>query len=50
VSSGGSEAIHVKNQQALVAANSQLVDACEGCHERFKPALPSEGIMHTQGH
>ena len=35
-----------KNQVALVAANGQLVDACEGCHKRFKPALPSEGIMH----
>jgi hypothetical protein len=36
-----------KNQTALVAANSQLVDACEACHKRFKPALPSEGIMHA---
>ncbi len=35
-----------KNQAALVAANSQLVESCEGCHKRFKPALPSEGIMH----
>lgn len=36
-----------KNQEALVAANGQLVEACESCHKRFKPALPSEGIMHT---
>jgi len=35
-----------KNKEALVAANGQLVDACEGCHKRFKPSLPSEGITH----
>jgi len=39
-----------KNQAALVVANGQLVDACEGCHKRFKPALPSEGIVHTHVH
>jgi cytochrome c556 len=44
------KAAEAKNQQALVAANSQLVDACEGCHKRFKPALPSEGIMHSHVH
>ena len=36
-----------KNQEALVAANGQLVEACENCHKRFKPALPSEGITHS---
>jgi hypothetical protein len=36
-----------KNKEALLAANSQLVDACEGCHKRFKPSLPSEGITHS---
>jgi hypothetical protein len=39
-------AAEAKNHDALVTANGQLVDACEGCHKRFKPALPSEGIMH----
>jgi hypothetical protein len=39
-------AAEAKNQGALVTANGQLVDACEGCHKRFKPSLPSEGIMH----
>lgn len=39
-----------KNQEALVMANGQLVEACEGCHKRFKPALPSEGIMHSHIH
>jgi hypothetical protein len=42
-----SNAGEAKNQQALVAANGQLVEACEGCHKRFKPALPSEGIVHS---
>ena len=39
-----------KNLNALVAANSQLVDACEGCHKEFKPDLPSEGIVHVHAH
>jgi hypothetical protein len=44
------KAAEAKNQGALVAANGQLVEACEGCHKRFKPALPSEGIMHSHVH
>jgi hypothetical protein len=43
-------ATETKSQEALVTANGQLVDACEGCHKRFKPALPSEGITHTHVH
>jgi len=39
-----------KNREALVAANGQLVEACETCHKEFKPALPSEGITHTHTH
>ena len=39
-----------KNLEALVAANGQLVEACEGCHKEFKPELPSEGISHTHAH
>jgi cytochrome c556 len=39
-----------KNLDALVAANGQLVDACEGCHKEFKPQLPSEGITHAHAH
>jgi cytochrome c556 len=39
-----------KNMDALVAANGQLVEACEGCHKEFKPALPSEGIVHAHVH
>jgi hypothetical protein len=44
------KAAEAKNQETLVTANGQLVDACEGCHKRFKPALPSEGIMHSHVH
>jgi hypothetical protein len=36
--------------KALVAANSQLVEACESCHKQYKPALPSEGIAHQHMH
>ena len=39
-----------KNLDALVAANGQLVEACEGCHKEFKPELPSEGIVHGHTH
>ena len=39
-----------RNLQALVMANGRLVDACEGCHKRFKPAIPSEGITHSHVH
>ena len=39
-----------ENREALVAANGQLVEACEGCHKEFKPQLPSEGIAHAHAH
>lgn len=39
-----------KNLDALVKANSALVDTCEGCHKAFKPALPTEGIAHQRPH
>ena len=27
-----------------------LVGTCEGCHEIFKPSIPTEGIMHVPHH
>jgi cytochrome c556 len=39
-----------KNFDALVMANGQLVNSCEGCHKEFKPDLPTEGIVHTHPH
>jgi hypothetical protein len=44
------KATEAKNIDALVTANGQLVDTCEGCHKEFKPALPSEGITHQHMH
>ena len=35
-----------KNLDALVKANSQIVDVCEACHKQFKPELPTERIVH----
>lgn len=39
-----------RNLPALIEANSQLVQTCEGCHKQFKPELPSEGIAHQRPH
>jgi cytochrome c556 len=39
-----------RNFDALVAANGQLVESCEQCHKEFKPALPTEGIVHIHAH
>jgi hypothetical protein len=53
VSTAGAAALRAaetKNLEALVTANGQLVEACEGCHKRFKPAIPSEGILHRHVH
>jgi hypothetical protein len=44
------KAAEAKDMKALVAANGRLVEACEGCHKEFKPALPSEGINHRHAH
>ena len=39
-----------RNMPAMLEANGQLVQACEGCHKQFKPDLPSEGIAHQRAH
>jgi hypothetical protein len=44
------KAAQAKNRDALVTANGQLVESCEGCHKEFKPDLPSEGITHAHTH
>ena len=44
------KAIEGENFEALVTANGQLVEACEGCHKQFKPSLPSEGVVHAHAH
>lgn len=35
-----------KDLKALLGAGDALIEACEGCHKEFKPALPSEGYVH----
>ena len=46
----GLTAARSKKLDALVAANGRLVESCEGCHKEFKPALPTEGIVHAHSH
>jgi hypothetical protein len=41
------DAAQARNFDALVKANGQLVESCEGCHKEFKPTVPTEGIVHT---
>jgi cytochrome c556 len=43
-------AIEAQDQPALVSAGEGLVETCEGCHEIFKPSIPTEGIMHVPHH
>jgi hypothetical protein len=43
-------AIEAKDKELLVTAGERLVLACEGCHEIFKPSIPTEGIMHIPHH
>jgi cytochrome c556 len=43
-------AIEAQDQEALIMAGEELVDTCEGCHNAFKPGLPTEGIMHVPHH
>ena len=44
------KASQASDLKALVAANSELVDTCEGCHKAYKPNIPSEGILHQHMH
>lgn len=30
----------------VLSAGDDLILACEGCHAEFKPAVPTEGILH----
>ena len=44
------KATQASDLKALLTANSQLVDTCEGCHKAYKPDIPSEGILHQHMH
>lgn len=38
------EAIRNTDQAALNAAGTMLIESCDGCHQVFKPELPTEGL------
>jgi hypothetical protein len=40
-------AVESADQEALHAAGERIVDTCFGCHDRFKPDAPTEGLMHV---
>jgi hypothetical protein len=39
-------AVKATDQKALETAGDVLVQTCIGCHQAFKPDLPTEGILH----
>ena len=40
-------AIEAQDQFRLVASGERLVEACDGCHQDFRPKAPPEGLMHV---
>jgi len=44
------QAIEDQDQAMLQASGEKLLDTCNGCHEIFKPTIPTEGIMHVPHH
>jgi cytochrome c556 len=42
------KAAKVHDLTALIAANGQIVDACEACHKDFKPSIPTGGMFMHQ--
>lgn len=43
-------AIEAQDQELLLDAGGLLVESCEGCHDAFKPNVPTEGILHVPHH
>lgn len=39
-------AVQEQDKMALVSAGDAILQACEGCHQIFKPDVPTEGILH----
>ena len=35
-----------KDQPLLASTGDVLVASCQGCHDAFKPSVPTEGILH----
>ena len=43
------DAAKTKDRAGIAKAGDDLVEVCEGCHRRFKPDMPSQGIiMHSE--
>jgi hypothetical protein len=40
------DAARKRDLEGVLWAGDPLVVACEGCHSQFKPASPTEGIVH----
>ncbi len=41
------DAARNKDKALLSSTGDVLVASCEGCHNAFKPGIPTEGIMHA---
>lgn len=45
----GLAAVKVKDGAAITALGTELVELCEGCHAKFKPDIPTQGVlMHSE--
>jgi hypothetical protein len=40
------DAAKTQDKELLDSAGDALITSCQSCHDTFKPALPTEGIMH----
>lgn len=40
------QAVQDQNHMALVSAGDAILQSCEGCHQIFKPDVPTEGMLH----
>lgn len=39
-------AARARDLTGLGRAGDKLVESCEGCHQQFKPSIPTEGLLH----
>ncbi len=40
------QAVQNQDHMALVSAGEAILQSCEGCHQIFKPDVPTEGMLH----
>jgi cytochrome c556 len=43
------QAAKAKDLAALIQANGEIVDACEACHDKYKPDIPTGGLFIHNG-